>query len=308
MPAKRRSKRRQKRQNTKKKKGNKKIIKIVLVFAFILVFIYLFFSSSLWNKKQKLVLLTSSDSGAVELNIFDPVGKTKTLISVPPDMQVTAARDYGTWKLKGLKNLSENEKLGNKLVAESVMFNFSIPIDAWGADSLDGFSKGGLRGIRALFSSKDTNLKFMDRLKVLLFSMSIKNFESKEIDMSDYLAIKKTKLIDGSVGYVLSGDLPRSFYAIFAEPIFSDSQNTVKIVDKTTKQEASKKIGSIMEVMGVKIASVVKEPVEKDLNCMVLGTDKEKVKLAARIFDCSYKIKDVGSYTLEISVGDGFIK
>ena len=67
-------------------------------------------------------------------------------------------------------------------------------------------------------------------------------------------------------------------------------------------------MGEILEVLGAKVASILKEQGD-ELDCVVVGKDKKIVKRIAAIFSCSAgngEIED--GFDLEIVLGKNFVR
>lgn len=310
MPAKRKSKRSRRLFRERKKKRKGKISRFrIYIFLLILVgaFLSIKLTTKTWEKDDKLVLLTSDDSGSVKILVFDSSRKKITSFSIPSEMQVKASRQFGTWRLGGLKILSENEGYGNQLLAESLMYYFAFPIDAWASEKAEGFVEGGFRSFLSFISPYQTSLGFGDRLNLLIFSGKVKNFDKEYVDVTDFSMIQKRILTDGGEGYVLTGSFPRSVYAVFAEPVFSNSQTNIKIVDKTGSRRGHAVLGSLFESLGIKVAAITQENSE-EIDCVVRGLDTKKTKHVAKLLSCEEEQKETGSFDFEFIYGEDFLK
>jgi len=299
--------RRQKR--LAKKNGKPRRNKLyILLFVILLIPLVFIFSTKYWNKHEKLSIAVARESGDVSVLVFDPIGKKIVSVLIPADMQIKAARQFGSWKVKSLRELGENEGIGGKLVAESVLYYFKFPVIVWADEPAIGFSRSGFFQIsKAVFSPYQTNLGFGDRIRLGLFSLNMGNLDREDINIVDYFSVKKTRLIDGGEGYLLTGKLPNSLYAIFSDPQISKSQVSVKIINASERRELALSTGEALEVLGAKIAAVNNEdPI--DIDCEVSGQDKALIKKISKLFDCDEYIKDIGSFDIQIKLGEEFAK
>jgi len=137
------------------------------------------------------------------------------------------------------------------------MYYFGFPIDAWASEKAEGFAEGGYKSFLSFVLPYKTSLGFGDRLKLLIFSGKVKNFDKEYIDITDFSVVQKRTLTDGGDGYVLTGDFPKSVYAVFAEPVYSSSQTNVKIVGKAKSSVGNVVLGNLFESMGIKVAAII---------------------------------------------------
>jgi len=118
MPAKRKSKSSRRIVRKKRKEREGKVSKsrlITILFVFAALYFFTQVTTKTWGKTDKLSLMTSNETGSVKIMVFDPSRKKVTSFSIPQEMQVKASRQFGTWRITGLKVLSENEGYGNQL-------------------------------------------------------------------------------------------------------------------------------------------------------------------------------------------------
>jgi hypothetical protein len=275
----------------------------VLLFPLIILF-----TTKHWKSNEKLSIAVATKTGEVNVLVFDPVGGKITNIQIPADMQIKAARQFGSWKIKSLRELGDNEGIKGKLVAESVLYYFKFPVIVWADEPAIGFSNSGLfHVLKATFSPYQTNLGFGDRIRLGLFSLSKGNLDREDIDIVRYSAVKKTMLIDGGEGYVLVGKLPNSLYAIFSDPQIAKKQINAKIINASQRKDLAVSGGEVLEVLGAKIAVVNNEEPD-DFDCEVSGEDMGLVKKIAKLFSCDRNSKDVGNFDLQVRFGEIFAK
>ena len=120
--------------------------------------------------------------------------------------------------------------------------------------------------------------------------------------------MKKTQLIDGEEGFILTSGLPASILALFSDIEISQKDVLVLIRDATDKRGVPEQVGEIVEVLGAKVVAIKKEESEK-FDCMVLGKDQKAVEKLVQVFSCE-KRKGLpsGSFDLEIKIGEEFAR
>jgi len=306
-PAQRRKKRAKQKAKRNGKNSYKKLLFILLVPLFI--FLLITFQTRFWKSSAKTFLVISKESGEVVISVFDPGLEKITNITIPKNTEVDVARQLGRWKLGSVRELGENEDLEGKLLAETIVKHFKLPVAAWADAPASGFADGDILGIvkASLFPYK-TNLGIGDKLKLGLFSIRIKNLKRENIDFSEGNILKKVTLIGGEEGHVLAGRLPNYIFALFSNPNISSEGATVVILDATGKANAAEEVGEVIEVMGIKLANIKKEEAA-DFDCEVKGKDQELLEEIAQVFSCEkLKVIPEGNIDLEIKIGRDFTR
>jgi hypothetical protein len=304
-PAQRRKKRAKRKARRNGKNSYIKLLFILLVP--LLIFLLITLQTRFWKSSAKTSLVISKKSGEVVISVFDPGLEKITNIIIPKNAEVDVARQLGRWKLGSVRELGENEDLEGKLLAETIVKHFKLPVAAWADAPASGFADGDILGIvKASLLPYKTNLGMGDRLKLGLFSIRINNLKRENIDFSEGNILKKVTLIGGEEGYILAGRLPNYIIALFSNPNISSEGAVVVILDATGKANVAEEMGEVIEVMGVKLANIKKEEID-DFDCEVKGKDKELLEEIAQVFSCK-KLKEIpeGNFDLEIRIGRDF--
>jgi len=294
-----------------KKKYSKRITWRVLTLVAITLILgfaaYAFLNTAFWNGRDKVSLVINTHEGDVVISTFDPGLSELTNIVIPGSTQVEVSRQLGTWRIKSVWHLGENEGADGALLSETITRYFKLPVIAWADEPSLGFSTGNFpRVLTSVFSSYKTNLKIGDRIRIGLFSLRVKNTKRDEVNLADgYL--RQGRLIDGGEGYILSGSLPQKILVIFSDPLIADAGVRVAIRDSTGTAAVSEAVGQVLEVLGAKVSSVTRErPSESD--CAVVGKDKRVLEKISTLFQCSTALDSKGNFDLEISIGSEFAK
>lgn len=301
-PAQRRKRRSKRRAN--KKKNSSGIIKVVIA-GLLLLFAYLLitFTTKYWDGERKLAVAVSHKNGDVSVLNLDPATESITSVKIPGDTQVLVARQLGTWRLKSVWNLGEDEGLSGRLLSETITKQFNLPVYVWAEEKALAFSTGEfIELVKAVTSPYSTNLGLGDRLKIALFSFGVKNFKREEINLADTSTLEKKNLVDGEEGYIVKGNPSSSILANFSQPIISNRSSKLKIIDATGKNGVAEGLGEILEVLGVKVASI-SQVKEEDLDCIISGKDEEAVDIIKNLYLC--KEEDLGEDNFEVVVKIG---
>lgn len=300
----------------KRKKSGKVngwILKVFLPLVLILgIFAFFKFSTRYWNGSDKFILSYRLDSGDAAVSVLDPkLGELTTLI-IPGGTQVDVARNYGELRIKNVWQLGINEKLGGKLLAETVTQNFLFPVFLWSDSDAGALQNSNLAGIlHFIFFPKSTNITFGDRLSAGIFAIKTGDLNKNLIDLGKNQFLVKQKLNDGLPGYVINGAISPRLSVYFSDNTFTAITNSgknlrVTIKDATAVPGVADKVGQIIEVLGGKVISVDKE-VSINSDCTVFGSDNKVVKKIADLFSCK-RGGGKGELDLEIDLGAAFAK
>lgn len=270
--------------------------------------IYLYSSRNFWKNDRKVSVAIRGKEGNVNIVTFDPKLSEISTIYIPENTQVDAARGLGVWKLGSIWELGEQEGVGGELLAQTVTKHFKFPVASW-ADML----ALGLRGerlsdgLKAIALPYETNLTLGDKLGIFLFSLSVKNPNRVEIDLSQTSYLKKQNLVDGTAGFVTSGAPPAGILAIFVDDEISQKALRIKLVDKTGEPGLAEEVGEILESLGGKIAVIEKAGVQEG-QCTIRAKESEIGERLIRFLPCGFSDKGVGAFDIEIEIGEEFSK
>lgn len=278
---------------------------VLLVLAILFVNIFVKF----WNGKDKLILAINSPNGDIVVSTFDPNLGEVTNITIPGSTQVNVSRQLGTWKLRSVWALGQNEKIAGKLLAETVTKNFKFPTAAWADSPAVAFGQQSLGPMfKAVFGPYKTNLRIGDRVKLALFSLGVKNTNRVDINLADTLILQKAKLIDGENGYLVESSQPDNIMVIFSDSRISSGNYTVNIKNASTNDSLPESVGAVLQVLGAKIASVVEDKTAP-VDCEISGKDARFIRKVAEIYSCKASFKaPEGSFDMELRLGEKFAK
>jgi len=295
------------------KKNRKKISLLLFLPVFVLLVFMLFlilFKTSTWDGREKFILAVNGQDDVL-VSVFDPKTETIVGVSIPSNVQITAAGELGTWKLGSLWKLGQNEKREGNLLAKTVTKNFGFPVYAWGDYQAAGFTRRKLSEILpAIFGNYKTSLKTGDRIRLGLFVLGVGPAKRTSINLAEISeSLKKETFLDGSEGYVIKGNVPDRIMALFSDEVVAAKNYKARFVLNAERIKSIEAVSRVVEVMGVKVASVVKDSPE-DMNCLVKGEDRKLVKSVALVLGCTgqEKKKVEGNFDIEIAFGEQFHK
>lgn len=185
-------------QNSKQKKL--KIIKVYLVVMFVIIIGFLGFLTFRVITLEKFIYINNKDGNA-EIIIVDPQKESPTKMFIDKNFLLKSSRNYGEYKLSNLWILSRKEKTKGRLVAETIVKNFSIPIYYW---------KDG----------KQTNLNIFQKLKIIF----IKNNNNYNF------ILESTSLSDNVLIYFIDNNLySHGPYKMLMEDMTGDKEISYKL-------------------------------------------------------------------------------
>jgi hypothetical protein len=281
--------RRKKRLDKSRNKSKLNLLKFLIPVVILLIgFLYLKLNTRYWNGLDKLSIVSQNDDGSVSVKIHDPVLGEVTTLVVPGDTEVAVSENLGTLRLKNVWQLGINEKIGGKLLTQTVTKNFLFP--------------------SFLFNGPgNTNVPVGDRLLIWIFEQRTKNLQRTEIDLAEAQFFKKQKLSDGETGYRLSGGVSERLIAYFSDNDWQKKEVKIYIKDATGAVGVADTFGRVLEVMGGKVVTIEKMDKDQSLDCKVIGKDKKVIAKIIQIFGCRGEGSPrANGFDLEISLGEKF--
>lgn len=304
--------RRKKLAQLKNKNRTKTVRKPYWLFVFVpfILLVVISFLTARFKALDRLALVVNGKGGEVIVQNFDFSQKEIVNVVIPGQTQLDVANQFGFYRAGNVWKLGLNEKKEGELLRLSVVKNFNLPIVAWADSGGEALGKGGLLGlIKAVILPYKSNLRFGDKLRLAVFSAGVREDKRVEVDLSKTALLREVRLTDGEMGYVVSGGgLPVSLGGIFSEAIGKSEPFRAMVKDNTGRLGVAEKAGGVLEVMGVKIASLTKGPTT-DADCVVSGKDKRLVEKISLIFTCQVegKLTD-DNFDLILELGSKFAK
>jgi hypothetical protein len=280
---------------------------IVIVFFILTPFLYIRLTKELWDGENKLVVVTNNGESGVIVSVLDPVAYEIVNISIPGNTQVDAAGQLGVWKIGSIWELGINEGRSGQLLADTVTKNFKFPVVAWqDKRGLGLTSSSPKKFFEALIYPYKTDIKIGDKVAMGLFSMRVNNPKRVEIELENTRYLRKVDLIDGSQGFEIVGSIPQELLALFANSEISKLGLRVAIKSDARDVAVAKEVGEIVEILGAKVASIVKVDDEVE-DCIVRSKDEKNAAKFARVISCNVdKGEFVSGFDLEIALGQRF--
>lgn len=278
-----------------KKKPKKSFLKFLIflvpvVFIFFTVFFLIFRGGDLWNGKSRLSLAIPQKDGSVLVTVLDPVSANIINVHIPENVEVEAAHSLGTWKLGSIGKLGENEGLGGALLSLTITKAFKFPTEAWAEAPSEGLTEASpVKIFSGVFSFYKTNLSLIDRIKIALFTLRVSGSGRQIIELTDTSYLHKQILTGGESGYVIRGTMPTSLLSVFADSQVSKENARVVILDKSGSGINTGQFGEIIEVLGSKVISILKKPVDPGQDCTVSAGDNSKIatiRKISQVFGC----------------------
>lgn len=267
------------------------------------------FNTKLWRAERKVGVVINSPVGDIVVVVLDAKNEEMTKIIIPGSTELEVARQLGKWKARSVWKLGENEKLGGKLLRETIIKDFHFPILGFADGGAYGFSQGDALGIlKAAILPYKSNLTVADRIRIGLFSLGVKASKRRDIDLTRSSYLKKARLKDGEEGYLISGKIPKELLIVFSEPEIASEGLKVNIKDATGNGFSASEVGETIEVLGAKVTAVTKLP-RTDSDCQVAGKVESSAKSVGELFGCKMKSgAPDGNFDIELEIGEAFAR
>lgn len=300
------------RQRRLKKRRDPVLFKRIFLAAFFVFAIFAIFLASrtkLWDGKNRLTVVFPREDGGIAISVLSPSGKV-TVINVPGDLEVEAARGLGTWKIESLSALGKKEGVEGLLLAETVTKSFGLPIDAWSDKRGLGLTKESyVEVFGALLAKYPTNLTFGDKLRIAMLSLKTRNIERETIDLAKTGYLVKGRLADGEEAYLPSGRMSPYLLSLFAIDEITMKGGRVKVVNSSSDNALAEKIGTIVEVLGAKVVAIEEDEVSNS-DCVVKTRQSGLFgSRISKVLGCKVELSvKIPENFLEIDLGEGFLK
>lgn len=286
----------------------------LVVLTGIILLLYLYVSSAFSNR-DSLRVVVGEPGGQVKVLIFDLAKPEATVLSIPPETQVSVARQLGTWRLGSVWQLGTDEGDKGGILADTIMKTFGIPIEDWAGEGVLGYiSPNVFDRIRSAFGIYESSLSLRERLALGVISLQIRSGGVGTISMENFPMLKKETLKDGTDGYVVRGSLPSRIVGLFSDDAFVNEEGLplrIRIVDaaKFRSRESIVTVQNVSEVLGAKVVSI-DENTGEDFGCIV-SLDESLIEVSARIselFHCDIYQNQENDVDVEFRFGDSFTR
>jgi len=272
-----------------KKKTKYRLRKIFfagVIVLFLLITGFYFLSPKEWDGVSKFSVAKQNGDGSVDVDIFDPINSTFTIIKLPADTQVQASNRLGTWRLGSISRLGEYKKIEKDFLKDTLIKSFGFPIDKQ-------------------TDSTESNFYFVDRIRLILFKLQVGEGGRSTVDLTKTNLLEKGRLADGSSGYVISDAIPTDIKSYFV----GDNKNTlnVNIKNEIAGKASAYMVSKVLDALGLNVVSIQDADEDNSLDCVVNGLARDVVIKVSRIFGCDSKfVAASNNFDLEISIGKIF--
>lgn len=275
-----------------KKPKNKSFLKIIVFLLFIfLAFVigHLAFSRS-WDGKSTLSMAISKSDGSAAVVILNPGASTITTIDIPRETLTNASHEMGQWRMASIWKLGEDEKLNPNFFKTTIAKSFRFPVSHFANESFLGLLNGTPNErLKGLFSPGISDFNLLDRFQSMWFSLFLKNGGMSEIALQKSGYLKKSKLPDGTDGWVIRDDIPLSVASLFVNHDMEDLK-----VEITDTGKSSAEVNDILNTLGIKVAVINHiDTFTTGQNCQIISNNSKGEKLS-KIFECNFKKMPTG--------------
>ncbi len=278
------------------------------------------------NSRITLVFRTSP----VIVTSFDPDGQL-TILSIPEKTYVEVPYGFGSYRLGAVWDLGEQEKMGGKLLAETMQELIGLPIEGWigGKQGTGNIEQGQetvlnaknnltswgifLRPGRILESLKNlkTNLTVMDLAKIWLRAKNTRFDKIFFLDLEKTSALSPLVLADGSEAKTLDLSLLDIATAgLFKESKVVNERILIEVLNGADKPGLASRVARLITNIGGKIVNVGTSQ-EKVDRCQIKGEGQFVESFTAselsRVFNCELKTgKPDSRADLQLIIGEDY--
>lgn len=310
MPTRSSERRRRRNIASKPKKVPGKLVFITLFVFFIVVvllaLVWIILPSK-WDQSKRLTVAIVNEEKQTSILIFSPQTSGITQVLIPSNTQLQVARQLGSYPIGNVYKLGSQEKLGGKLMAESITKSLKLPSDQWSEKPLLNLTDLTISSaLKAAFSPYASSLTIKDKIKLALFSLRVKPSRFNQVDLQNIGYLIPSTLKDGSEGFVARLEPPLALSTYFADPDLVSAK--IAIQDFTDSVSIADELGQIIEMLGGKVFAVYDKPTTQE-DCTIVTTSAHKADLIASLLDCQINEQSSeNGFDIQINIGKGFEK
>lgn len=243
-----------------------------------------------WNENLAINLVVKNSS--ISLLSYIPSEKRITIIKLPDNLLVDVP-NMGEWKLESVYKLGETNKLGSRLLEQTVSQTLGIPINGIldfsssetnQKDVIEDFRKEA--NIFEVLKNLKTDLTLWELLKLKLALSAVRFDKVKVIDLTDLYILDDKVLADGTKVYTSDSVKIDSIIANISDPKISGENKSVAIFNATEVPLLAEKAGRLISNIGANVI-VVSNANKKSARSYVLGEDSQTYQRLIQIFDPS---------------------
>lgn len=262
-------------------------LKFFLFAFFILIcFFSLYFLLKGKSSKKKVFLVVDGED-FVRIVSFNFYSNEIVALRIPANTEVEVARNLGIWELSAVFKLGENEKIGGgKLLTETLRDNFFVPVFYYSSAKGKVLVEGGFfSSIYYPFMKSKSNLSFLEKVRIALFSARFKKSRLTDLDFSSSNLFLETILKSGRRGYKIKEEKLQDISWIFSDPLFLKNEVFISLINETGNSLIVGRLGRILETMGAKLGMVSNQNIS-DVDCEVSARDLSLISDLSLVFSC----------------------
>src|SRR5258708_5750540 len=270
-------------------KKTKKIsfLKPILILSFTLIIfgiLFFVFSPKSWDGKSKFTVASQTSSGDVTIQVLDPANSLVTNLQIPASTLVEAANELGTWKLGSISKLGSDKNLGTEYLKNTIIKSFNFPVIG------------------------SSNLSLLDKIRIKIFLLTTGSNNQINLDLKDTNYLTRSQLVDGSLGWKISQNMPTKIKAIFNDSSNEIIKTAVTILNSTGTVSEGSMVGKVVEVMGLNVTSLQNLD-KQNSDCKVVSINADLATKIAKIFNCEVNLKTpANNFDVEINLGVKFVQ
>lgn len=246
-----------------------------------------------WNGEFNINLLIRTNQ--IALFSYNPKEEKITMIKIPDELFLDVPYGFGKWQLRAIYELGQSQKEigGNRLLKDTLISFFAVPIDGFLDFSSFQSSKSALEIIEILrdnpfsglnlLSSLKTDLTVWELLRLKTGLSGVRFDKIKEVDLLKLNILERDNLSDGTPVLTAEPIKIDSVLSDFVDPAIVSEHKTIAIFNATDKLQLAGKWARLITNLGgnVIITNNAKERLEKT---KVWGEKSLTVKRIGQIF------------------------
>jgi hypothetical protein len=278
----------------------KKKIFILLFFGFLLYLVFDFYQSlrqSVWDGENNLNFVIQAEE-RIFLYSYHPQDDLLNIISLPENLLIELAKDYGEYQLKNIYRLGEMEKIGGgRLLQMSLQNFFKVPLEGeFISPSNTGLEKGKLSSLYLCLLVKrcETSLNWWDLTRIFSQFSQLKLNQVRLLKIEETNLFKKERLADQSEAMRLETSLIDDFsQKYFTDKNFLNAGLKISVVNATHYAGLAKASSRLLKNIGGEVITSEDADQVSDQSFIYYAEEGQRESYSVKKISQIFQIKQI---------------
>lgn len=256
-----------------------------------------------WDNRFNLNLVYKNEE-KVSFIVIMPGEKKVLILEIPANTFMEVPGGFGSWEVRSIFGLGENDAKGAKLLKNSISSFFGLPVDGFvqtrktqttNLGNLDSQSWLPLNKNPFSFISwvgrMNTDLTLFEAIRLYILLQQIRFDKIEIIDLQSISVLENATLSDGSEIYLPGARLELFISENLLDPGIKNEQKTIAVLNGTNIPGLAQKYSRLISNLGGNVV-ISDNTSEKYKHSLVFGEKSLTENRLSQIFNSRYAILD----------------